>query len=334
MSATQLSPLLFPLLRQLSDGKFHSGQALAQHYQLSRSTVFNLIQQADKLGLRIHAVHGRGYRLVDEMSWLDLQDLRTRLLAVGQDYLIHAQDQIDSTNSALFAQALAGAPHRSVLYADYQYAGRGRRGRSWQAPPGGGLAFSVLWRFEQGVNQLSGLSVVIGLALARALAQCCPAIEKLPVKIKWPNDVLAGYRKLAGVLVEAQGEMDGPSFAVIGIGVNQRLPARFREEIDQAVVDMDEMGARVNRAEVMAVILTELSTAMAEFARTGMRSALQEWPRWHAHEGRQVMLRSPDGTSHGGLVSGLDQAGNLLLKMPDGSIRQFGAGEVSLRPLP
>lgn len=329
----QLPPLLLPLLKRLSDGKFHSGQSLAIDYAISRATVFNLIQQAETLGLRIHAIRGRGYQLADPISWLDIDALRSALADSGHPYVLGTVTETASTNTLLFQQALSGAPHRSVLYADYQHAGRGRRGRGWHAPLGGGLAFSVLWRFEQGVSQLSGLSVVIGIALARALAQFCPKTSRLPIKLKWPNDVLAGYRKLAGILVEVQGEMTGPSFAVIGIGVNQHLPARFREDIDQAVVDLAEMGVAASRAQLMAAILAELAVAMQQFEQHGMQSVIRQWPEWHAHEGREVALRTPDGNNHIGLASGLDEAGNLLLKLPGGQYRKFGAGEVSLRPV-
>lgn len=331
MPVHHLPPLLLPLLKRLSDGKFHSGQALAMDYAISRATVFNLIQQAETLGLRIHAVRGKGYQLADPVSWLDESELQSRLTSLGHHYVLNTVLETASTNTSLFQQALGGAPHRSVLYADYQNKGRGRRGRGWHAPLGGGLTFSVLWRFDYGVSQLSGLSIVIGLALARALAQFCPAKAKLPIKLKWPNDVLAGYRKLAGILVEVQGEVTGPSFAVIGIGINQHLPASFREDIDQAVVDLVEMDVRASRAELMAAILAELAAAMQQFEQQGMQSALEQWPDWHAHEGREVMLRAPDGNSHTGLARGLDEAGNLLLKMPGGETRKFGAGEVSLR---
>jgi BirA family transcriptional regulator, biotin operon repressor / biotin---[acetyl-CoA-carboxylase] ligase len=329
MPSPHLPPLLIPLLKRMSDGKFHSGQALAADYAVSRATVFNLIRQAEKLGLRIHAVQGRGYRLADPFAWLDEPVLRSELAATGHGYTLATLTETDSTNTRLLEHALGGAPHRTVLYADYQHAGRGRRGREWQAPLGGGLAFSVLWRFDCGISQLSGLSIAIGLALARALARFCPP----PIKLKWPNDVLAGYRKLAGILVEVQGELSGPSFAVIGVGVNQHLPAHCREEIDQAVVDLVELGVHASRVELMAAILSELAEVMAQFEQGGIKAILPQWPDWHAHEGREVVLRAPDGTRHTGLASGLDEAGNLLLKMQGGEVRKFGAGEVSLRPV-
>ncbi len=323
-----LPPLLIPLLKHLSDGRFHSGQDMAAHFRVSRATVFNLLQTAERHGVGIHAVRGKGYRLAERLSWLDEGELQAMLAASGHGYVLKTVEEIHSTNTLLTQEAQAGAAHRTVLYADYQHAGRGRRGRSWQSPLGGGLTFSVLWRFERGMDQLSGLSIAVGLALARALAARCP----LPVKLKWPNDVLAGYRKLAGILVEVQGELAGPSFAVIGIGVNEHLPARHRQEIDQAVVDLAEMGVAISRSELLHAILCELAQIMAVFEQDGIRPILAEWPHWHAHEGRAVSLRTPDGHRHSGTASGLDEAGNLLLSLPGGEMRKFSAGEVSLRP--
>jgi BirA family biotin operon repressor/biotin-[acetyl-CoA-carboxylase] ligase len=313
----------------MSDGRFHSGQEMAAQFQVSRATVFNLLQVAEQYGVRIHAVRGRGYRLAEPLSWLEAELLQARLAESGYDYELKTVEETHSTNSQLAQDALAGAEHRTVLYADYQHAGRGRRGRSWQSPLGGGLTFSVLWRFERGIDQLSGLSIAVGLALARALAGHCP----LPVKLKWPNDVLAGYRKLAGILVEVQGELAGPSFAVIGIGVNEHLSPQYRTEIDQAVVDLAEMGVQINRTELMHNILSELASIMNVFEQQGIRPILTEWPQWHAHEGRAVSLRTPDGHRLTGTASGLDEAGNLLLTMASGEMRKFSAGEVSLRPV-
>lgn len=312
----------------MSDGRFHSGEEMAEHFQVSRATVFNLLQAARQRGVLVHAVRGRGYRIAERMSWLDADLLQENLSRSGLGYVLKTVDETESTNSLLMQDALAGAANRTVLYADYQHAGRGRRGRSWHSSLGGGLTFSVLWRFDRSMEQLSGLSIAVGLALARALATHCP----LPVKLKWPNDVLAGYRKLAGILVEIQGELAGPSFAVIGIGVNQHLPAPQRQEIDQAVVDLAEMGVETSRTELLHVILSELARTMSIFEQQGIKPILAEWPRWNAHEGRAVSLRTPDGHQHSGVASGLDDSGNILLTLAGGELRKFSAGEVSLRP--
>lgn len=302
---------------------------MAERFNVSRATIFNLLNAAEQLGVRTQAVRGKGYRLADPLSWLEMDDLQRRLSGSGQDYVIKAVEETHSTNTLLAQEALAGAPHRTVLYADYQHAGRGRRGRVWQSPLGGGLTFSVLWRFERGIEQISGLSIAVGLALARALTNHCP----MAVKLKWPNDVLAGYRKLAGILVEVQGELAGSSFAVIGIGINERLNASHREDIDQAVIDLSEMGVSVGRTTLLHAILMELSLTMKVFEREGIKPFLAEWARWHAHEGRTVALRTPDGQLYTGMASGIDESGNLLLSMASGEVRRFSAGEVSLRPV-
>lgn len=324
MSAS-LPPLLFAVLQRLSDGRFHSGEALARDFGVSRATIFNLVRSAETLGLVVHSVRGRGYRLASPYAWLDEAELAAAMPPHSFDVVSLAQSE--STNSLLMRQALDGAPHRSVRVTQYQQGGRGRRGRAWAAAPGGGLMFSVLWRFEHGIDRLSGLSLVAGLALVRALATFAP----MPLKLKWPNDVLAGYRKLAGILVEVQGEVSGPSFAVIGMGINQHLPLALREDIDQAVVDLAELGVAASRARLLAAILAELDVQMQRFESSGLDDLLSEWPRWHAHEGRDVVLRLPDDSRCSGQAEGLDAAGNLILRLADGSRRHFGSGEVSLR---
>jgi BirA family biotin operon repressor/biotin-[acetyl-CoA-carboxylase] ligase len=329
MPTAKFPAALIPLLKYMSDGRFHSGEALARRFGVSRATIFNLISEASSQGIKMYAVRGRGYRLVNSPSWLDAAALGEALRQQGLDYTLLSTEVVQSTNTWLMAEALAGAAHRTVVHADYQYAGRGRRGRVWQSPLGGSLAFSVLWRFERGVSQLSGLTIVVGLALARALG----GLTGLPMKLKWPNDLLVGYRKLAGILVEVQGEIAGPSFAVIGIGVNERLPEQHRLEIDQAVVDLAELNVTAGRERILLAILKELTDLMKLFEHGGLAELKGEWAAWHVHESREVTVRLPDGTDHSGVASGVDDGGNLILSGATGEVRKFSAGEVSLRPV-
>jgi BirA family biotin operon repressor/biotin-[acetyl-CoA-carboxylase] ligase len=327
MSKQYLSANLIPLLKHMSDGRFYSGEDLAAHFSVSRATIFNLLREAENHGTRVHAVRGKGYRVASIFSWLDHALLESEIQRLGLGYRLVSVAETESTNSQLVAEAISGAPHRTLLYTDYQHAGRGRRGRVWASTLGGGLTFSVLWRFDGGIGQLSGLSIAVGLALARALATFSP----IPIQLKWPNDLLAGYRKLGGILVDVQGELAGPSFAVIGIGVNERLSDRHRQEIDQAVVDLAEMGVTVSRSDLMLSILIELSEIMARFEQDGIRSMIEEWSGYHAHEGREVLIRLPDGSTYTGIAGGLEENGNLLLTDVIGEKKRFAAGEVSLR---
>lgn len=318
---------LIPLLRLMSDGRFHSGEVMAARFSVSRATIFNLLKEVEGYGLPVHAVRGKGYRLATPVSWLDADLLESEIERQQLGYKLLCRDIAESTNTWLAEEALAGAPHRTIAYAEYQLGGKGRRGRKWESTLGGGLAFSVLWRFDRGISQLSGLSIVVGLALARAMGRLTP----IPIQLKWPNDLLAGYRKLAGVLVEVQGEMSGPSFAIIGIGLNLRLSDLQRREIDQAVVDLSELGIATSRSDLMLAILKDLSELMETFEQSGVHPLIDEWSGWHAHEGKEVTVRMPDGGTLTGIASGLDENGNLLLTGMNGEKRKLAAGEISLR---
>lgn len=322
-----LPDALFPLMRRLADGRFHSGQALAHEYGISRASVFNFIRIAETLGLTFRAVRGRGYQLVAPPEWLDAQQIESALGLAAPKYHLRIFDVVDSTNSALMAAAEADAPDNSVFCAEYQYAGRGRRGRPWHAIPGGSLTFSVLFRFDEGIAALVGLSLAVGVAIARALNQ----YSAYPVRLKWPNDVLVDYRKLAGILVEIRGDLQGPSYAVVGIGLNVRLPSAQRESIDQGVIDLDEMHVAMGRNALLAVCLFELANVMGVMRREGFSAVRAEWEAAHAHAGQPVSLFLPDGQVVLGEALGVDNTGALLLKTANGERIAFNAGEVRLR---
>ena len=329
MSRT-IPDFLLPLLRELSNGHFHSGQDLAKKFAMSRASVCNLVHVAQQMGLNIHAVRGRGYQWVTPQTWLDHATIIAALGPVAQDYQLQILDAADSTNSVLMQAAEAGAPDGSVVCAEYQFAGRGRRGREWQAVLGGSLTFSVLWRFEEGIAALVGLSLAVGVAIARALNRFSP----YPVKLKWPNDVLVDYRKLAGILVEIQGDIQGPSFAVVGIGLNVNLPAAQREAIDQAVIDLHEMQVDVDRNVLLASCLVELKVVIDVMREQGFKGLRDEWQKHHAHAGQPVNLLLPDKQSISGIALGVDETGAFLLRAEDGTCIPYNGGDIRLRPLP
>lgn len=318
---------LFPLLRRLSDGRFHSGQALAREFEFSRSSIFNALTQAEAMGLTIHAVRGRGYRLPEPIEWLDADVVTLRLGPVAQAYAIRVLDSVDSTNTALMSAALDGAPTGTVYCTENQRAGRGRRGRPWHSVLGGGLAFSVLWRFENGLQSLSGLSLAVGLAVARTVN----LHSRHQARLKWPNDVLVDYRKLAGILVEVQGDLHGAAFAVVGIGLNVRLNEAQRDAVDQALIDLAEMGVTVGRNQLLADCLSELHATIALFRQHGFAAMRDDWQALDAYAGRAVALQLPDSRSVHGVASGVDATGAFLLRGAEPAIRAYNGGEISLR---
>jgi len=311
----------------MSDGRFHSGQALAHEFNLSRSSIFNALAQAESMGLTIHAVRGRGYRLPEPVEWLDGVTVVDHLGTVAAAYTIHVHDSVDSTNTALMAAALNGAVDGTLICTEHQQSGKGRRGRQWHSVLGGSLTFSVLWRFENGLQSLSGLSLAVGLAIARAVNRH----SRHPVRLKWPNDVLVDYRKLAGILVEVQGDMHGAAFAVVGVGLNVRMSGAQRDAVDQAVVDLAEMGVAVGRNRLLADCLLELNAVLSLFRQHGFAPLREDWLKLDAYAGRAVALALPDARSVRGMASGVDETGAFLLCDAQATLRPYSGGEISLR---
>jgi BirA family biotin operon repressor/biotin-[acetyl-CoA-carboxylase] ligase len=225
------------LLAQLSDAHAVSGSELARRLGVTRAAVWKQIEALRALGAPIDAQAGAGYRLQWHFEALDAARMRAQLAPALRRRVrtLDVHWQIDSTSSSLLRAAAQGAPDLAVCMAETQTAGRGRRGRQWQSPLGGNVYFSLLKRFAHGMGALSGLSLVAGVALIQALGDC----GVTGVGLKWPNDVLADGRKLAGILVELGGEFLGPCHAVIGIGINLRLPPDIG--IDQPYTDLRQL---------------------------------------------------------------------------------------------
>jgi BirA family biotin operon repressor/biotin-[acetyl-CoA-carboxylase] ligase len=326
--ASAPSALAFRALRLLADGEFRSGEALARTLHVSRTTVWKALQSLEGWGVTLFKVHGRGYRLVTPVDWLDPARVRTHLGERDATYQVEVVEVADSTNTVLLNEALAGAPSGLVVAAELQTQGRGRRGRTWYTGLGGALTFSVLWRFEQGVRDLGGLSLAVSVALVRALR----AVGVDGARVKWPNDVLWQHQKLAGVLTEIEGDVMGPSAAVIGIGLNVYLEPDIRQRIDQAVTDLAATSARVDRNRLFAAVLVHLADVLEAFAAGGFAPLRAEWEASNALAGREVALVLADRTSHAGIAAGVANDGALLLQT-DSGLRRFHSGEVSLRPM-
>ncbi|MGY1489915.1 bifunctional biotin--[acetyl-CoA-carboxylase] ligase/biotin operon repressor BirA [Methylobacillus pratensis] len=322
-----MNNLVFPILRLLADGRFHSGEDIARQFSVTRASVWNAIQAAEALGIEIFSVRGRGYRLPEPLHLLNEQAV---MLALGDQrarFKLALFDSIESTNSYLMQQAAIGAAHGTVAAALLQTRGRGRRGRSWQSAFGSSLTFSLLWRFQAGASALSGLSLAVGLALMRTLHQygLCSA------QLKWPNDILVRERKLAGILIELHGDMDGPSAAVIGIGLNLRLPAATRGQIDQPVTDMaSHLPVEINPNDILGQLLNHLAQVLDEFEQSGFTAMREEWQSHHAFQGETVKLLFPDGREQYGHVEGIADDGVLLVRNEHGTQR-FSSGEISVR---
>lgn len=321
-----MSALTFLALRRLADGRFHSGEEVARELGRSRAALSEALKRAPGMGIEIFSVRGRGYRLAEPIEFLDQAEVNRALADAG--VRVEVVDEVDSTSTRLLAMAAAGATSGTCLAAEWQSAGRGRRGRSWVSALGGSLTFSLLWRFERGAGHLAGLSLAVGAAAARALAAC--GVER--VQVKWPNDVVVDFRKLAGILVETSGEMQGPSVAVIGIGVNYRLGAGALEHIDQPVTDVARTSSRVpSRGALLATLLTELAATLRRFDAHGFAVERDAWRSLHAYQGRRVRVLPHHEPAFDAEVSDVAPDGALVVTLPDGRSLSLASAEISLR---
>jgi BirA family biotin operon repressor/biotin-[acetyl-CoA-carboxylase] ligase len=323
-----VSALTFQALRSLADGRFHSGEDIARSLNRSRATLSEALKRVPELGVELFSVPGKGYRLAEPIEFLDAKAIEKRLLKVEPRVTIEIVDEIDSTSTRLLALAAEGAPSGTALAAEWQNSGRGRRGRTWVSSLGGSLTFSLLWRFERGAGHLAGLSLAVGEAVARALTRC--GVER--VQVKWPNDVVADFRKLAGILVETSGEMQGPSVAVIGVGVNYRLGERTLEHIDQPVTDVAHCTKEIpSRSHVLGELLATLAVALGRFERSGFAASRDAWRALHAYQGRRVRVFPAHETAFDGEVVDVASDGALVVSGTDGRTVHLASAEISLR---
>ncbi len=323
-------------MRQLADGNFLSGEELAAKVGLTRARVSQVLKDAESAGLALERIRGRGYRLLEPPNFLAPDAVRARLAAldaergVATTVTVEVVDEIDSTSSELMRRMQRRDIHGMALAAEWQTAGRGRRGRTWTGVFGGSLTFSLGWRFEQGAGFLAGLSLAVGVAVARALE----AEGFAGVALKWPNDLIHRHLKFGGILIELNGDALGPSTTVIGVGLNVRLPAAARKDIAQPVTDLATVAGRkapaIDRNRLFARLLGELAEVLARYAREGFAPFAAEWQHRHAYQGKVVRLLLPDGATVTGKVAGVDASGALVLA--DGPRRaRFLSGEITLR---
>jgi BirA family biotin operon repressor/biotin-[acetyl-CoA-carboxylase] ligase len=326
-------PLAFSLLRLLQDGEFHSGEILAQRLGVSRASVNNALHGIEQYGLTLYSVRGRGYCLMNAPQWLDALQVNALLAGEADNFRIEILDNALSSNTLLLQRAAQGAPAGSVLAVEWQSGGRGRMGRAWHSGLGNALTFSLLWRFDCGLAGLSGLSLATGVAVMRALQ----ALGVSGARLKWPNDVLGAGGKIAGILIEAQGDMLGPSAVVIGIGMNLTLPQQVLQQIDQPVSDLSRLtSVPPQRNLLLATLLRELAAVLREFAEHGFAALREEWEKYHFYQNRSAQLLLPDGQVIQGIVRGVQQDGALMVEIESAikgqqEMRIFHAGEISLR---
>lgn len=320
------------LLQILADGQFHSGTDLAAKLDLSRSAIWKQINDLQEQGIAIAALNGKGYRLPISLELLDKSQIFGLLNAETRQSLTElvVHDQIDSTNHYLVNLRNANPDTSAVVcLAEQQTAGKGRRGRQWVSPFGSNVYASIIWRFDEGPTNLSGLSLAIGVAVINALK-----IHGIhDAGLKWPNDIYWQQRKLGGILVEVSGEADGPCHAVIGLGLNLFLAAQHSAKIDQDWVDINEIlgeSHQLSRNELLATLIEQLVAVTRQYRSEAFALYRDQWRQFDCMQGQQVSLYMGN-TQIDGTVLGINDAGLLILQTESVTTQSFASGEVSFR---
>ena len=317
------------ILKILADGAFHSGTDIGRALGVSRAAVNKCIKSLTEMGLEVHRVSGRGYRLGEPCVPLDRQEIAGHLGPEGSQAAValHIEEEIDSTNGYLLRLAETGSVSGHVCVAESQTRGRGRRGRDWLATPYHNIMLSIAWQLQAGAAAISGLSLAAGVAIVRALRDCGVA----GVGLKWPNDLIWQERKLGGVLVDIRGEATGPCLVVLGAGVNVKLRHREADGIGRPWVDLRAIaGDTPDRNRLAGLMVRHLAAMFRQFEQEGFAAFWPEWERLHVHAGKPVRLLVAEGEVHGH-AEGVDRNGGLLLRDAAGKQKVFHAGEVSLR---
>ena len=326
-----MNNLLFPVLSILSDGKFHSGEAIAKNFNVSRVSIWQVIAEAEKLGIEIFSVRGKGYSLSQSVQFLDEGKVKQSIGEIASWFNIKVFDILDSTNNFLMQEAPNGYPHASCVATNIQTSGKGRRGRQWQSSLGENLTFSFLWRFTKGTSALSGLSLAVGVSLIRSLKK----INLKEALLKWPNDILVKddevYKKLAGILIEVQGDMDGQSAAIIGVGINLKLSKNQLAKIDQPAIGISQcIEDEIDPNKLLGIIIKDLTEVLAQFELNSFESFKDEWQSYDAFHDQSISISSSDGGMISGKEHGVNNTGALEV-ITEGGIKTFSSGEVSIR---
>jgi len=322
------------LLALLADGEPLSGVGLAVQGGVTRAAIWKQVEALRARGVPIEARGGAGYCLPWPLQMLDTKRIRAALPAPLARALggLEVHWELDSTSSELQRRGNA-AKDLSVVLAETQRAGRGRRGREWLSPPGLNLYLSCLKRFESGFAALSGLSLAIGVIVLRALE----SLGIAGVGLKWPNDVLAVAGggvggKLGGILVELSGEYQGPCAAIIGIGLNLRLTPALHEQAGQSVCDLATLadGTPPDRNRAAAALIAALVEGLRQFERDGFAAFVDDYARHDLLRGQPLQLSGALGVFDG-MGAGVDARGALQVRMADGSVRRIDSADVTVR---
>ena len=315
---------ILALLRESDD--YISGQELCRRFGVTRSAVWKAVGQLKKEGYEIEAVQNRGYKLVKAEVYGE-SELRSRIRTVWVGSELHFYRITGSTNLLAKQAGEEDAPHGALFVADEQTAGRGRRGRSWQSPPGANIYFTILLRPDFAPDQASMLTLVMAHSVACAIHR----LTGLEPSIKWPNDVLLEGKKVCGILTEMSVEREYIHYVVCGVGINV-VSQDFPEGIREHAIAVEEVyGQAVSKGALLQYVMEDFERDYDAFVAAGdLTPLLESYNGMLVNRDRRVRVLDPKGEWEG-IARGINAGGELLVEGIEGGIQNIFAGEVSVR---
>lgn len=320
---------LMKVLQLLADGEIHSGEEIGEALGISRTAVWKQLQKLSDLGLSLSTVKGRGYQLPGGLELLEHDRIISAVNTDARNCLkqLEVENIIDSTNTRAMAMANQGFGSGYACIAEHQTAGRGRKGRPWVSPFGRNIYMSVMWEFTQGAAILEGLSLAVGVSVARVINRLSGEAGK--VQLKWPNDIYWQNKKLAGVLLEMSGDVSSTCQVVVGVGLNVAMLADEGKGIEQAWASTNSFAGGVSRNLLVADLLSEILLLLSQFDRTGFASVKEEWESMDFFYNTEVEVQIGEN-SLVGRACGVSESGALRLITLEGEQLVYG-GEASAR---
>lgn len=312
-------------------GGYVSGQEICSRLEVSRTAVWKAINQLKEEGYRIDAVQNRGYHLnLDQIpDLLSTAELASRMKTDWAGRQVFYEDEVDSTNNwaKRLAESTADPPHGTLVVADQQTAGKGRRGRLWASPAGYAVFMSLILKPDILPASASMLTLVAALAVRQGIAKA-GGCETL---IKWPNDIVANNKKVCGILTEMSTELDCINYVVVGIGINVNNGQFPPELMDKATSLLLETGREHSRAGLICAVMEAFERLYGDFIKTGDLSGLkEEYTKAMVNLDRQVRVLAP-GSELSGTARGITASGELVVEREDGTAALISSGEVSVR---
>ena len=312
------------IVDRLSDGEFVSGAVLGDALGISRTAVWKQLNKLESWGVPIEKTKGRGYRITGGMELLHEQKILDGLPMPVRQLLggIQVLDTTDSTNNVVRREIEKNAANGFVCFAERQSGGRGRHGRQWVSPFGRNLYMSLSWHFDEGATALEGLSLAVGVGVARVVE----SLGVSNVALKWPNDILLDKQKVGGVLLEMMGDPIGRCQVIVGIGIN--LGMTQGAAIDQPWADLNSH-AEISRNHLASELLSELLPLLDLYSGCGFKAHHASWESFDAYRDKPIKLITPSMIVRG-LGRGVTPTGAIQIEV-GGVIKAYSGGEISLR---